>query len=1044
MKPRMQFSGRSAVVRSVLAFVLCVVATVQLYSQSVDWKEGGTVRWQATGSEKVWDSELDTFDVVFRVFDKASPIDTISLLVYYPESITAVQGRPAITIRLDGIKGAGSYIAKQTKAFYRTTDNRLATNESGDAVKLKISVFDTVNQAAAGAFDMECTYTDPVNNRKTKFRVRGGYRVRGFVIEPADVALNRGEEVKWKILATPRATVEISHGSSTQQVRADSSGIATYTYKLPASQPVEPVELSFRTSTTSTASVVRTVYVDTSFARPVVLRFPDKRGFQVQAFKDQATLNKRRRRAEFNRPEHFRATNFKVTDTACSVELWRLPIDSVRTVGTTATLAGVSVKTDVMIAAKSDTSLANRAAPDSALVQWLRARELKAVGAIRNDSVAIKINGGVYDGKTVRIPCRRQRFEKQEVLDTATGTVAALHTVRGELVAVNWGIAPAGVFDARRARGLLLLGVTTTIDQRTTDSTRIRLNNRAMLGLVHTGSTTAVIACDSLNAIFMKKAKDSLTGMVPEYLLLYDFSAAATVSPDSIDNINQYDRGEQADLPVRYSYKGGNACGASSLTMALSTLLPGEARGIREVYHNALQIGLNKSDATTATVVPPETEQAFLWERAARWLWGDTVSAGMCLTSSSASVYTCRLFSPDLSGGGLDARLRPAYGMRTWDEVDSWLAAKRPVLIGTFLGTGTAPSGGHVILLLGVGNNPDVRKMLASAGADTNYYIVADPAGHFYANPDGSGMNAGHYGLAGKLDSLALGMSHSGWFGIYPRDKFRLRAGTEDSTRRTLSFFNDSAVYVRLRSRCTFATNCAKRIEGGGKIPDVITGVEQQQDVPPAVAIALRDSEGRRTGMNADGSLVREIPGSEVNISAGEEEGGDGADGYEVQLRDALLIGLRAPEPGQYTVEVTGLESTEYDVDIVMYSVAKIDYSRRSERDTVEPNEKREYDILIPTDVGESKEQSNHLLRTTYPEPAASVANVEFAVERPQQVRLSIVNMMGSEIAVLLDGYVDAGAHLARWDTGAVPAGVYFCRLETNGAVEVRKITVIK
>ncbi len=395
-----------------------------------------------------------------------------------------------------------------------------------------------------------------------------------------------------------------------------------------------------------------------------------------------------------------------------------------------------------------------------------------------------------------------------------------------------------------------------------------------------------------------------------------------------------------------------------------------------------------------------------------------------------------------MSDGNLDALLRPAYGMRQWTEVDGWLAQKRPVLIGTYLGTGVNRGGGHVILLLGAGSNPNVRKMLRSMNLDTNYYIVADPAGHFYANPAAGGMNTGHYGLAGRLDSLAIGISHSGWFGIYPRDQFRLRAGNEDSTRYTLSFFNDSTVYVRVRNRCTFATNCLTNgIDGKGG-PDIQNGTSE--DVPAVVAVMITDSEGRRTGMNADGSVVREIPGSQVDIAFGEEEGGDESEGSEIVLRDALAIGLRNPDPGSYKVEITGIDPTVYDVDIVMHNVAKIAYDRRRERDTVEANEKKEYEILIPSDIIEEGEPRNRMLRRTYPEPADAVATVEFELEQSRHVRLGIVNMMGVEVAVLMDEYTGAGTHFARWNTEQVPTGVYFCRIEVDGVVEVRRITVMR
>lgn len=1026
--------------------VLCCMP-LQLVAQYPDWSDGGYVRWSniiASGS-KEWDSTRDTLSVVLRIFDKVAPIDTVSFLVYYPASVTEVQGRPAITIRIDGYRGRGTQIAKNSKAFYRTTSNRLASNISGDVVSLTTSVFDTLNHSIAGSFDMQCTYEAADQSDNQKFHLKGVFVIRGVVVEPADVGLHPGEAMTFRMLTAPGAAVRVDEGNSSQQVTANAQGVATYVRTLSASQSVSPVKLLFRKDTASNAGVVRTIYVDTSFSRPVSLPFPDKRGFQILTCRTAPDKRNNTRRAEFSRPDKFRAVNFKDSADVSSVELYRLPVDSVFTTDTSAALACISVRAKVAVELHTDSLLsrASAASADTALVQWLGANEYRAVGSVQSDSLALRIRGGVFDGKTVRIPCRRQRFEREETRDSVAGTlVSARYTVRGEIVAANWGVAPAGVFANSRARGLVLISSTTFIDQRTSDSSHIAIQNPLMLGRVHAGAATAAAVCDSLNAVFLRKVKDSLIGAVPEYLLLYDFTASATVSPDSIDNINQYDRGATDGLPVRHSYAGGNACGASSLTMALSALLPPSQRyTLSEVYNNTLQIGLRKSDATTASVVPAETEQAFLWERAARWLWGDTLSAGMCLTNTNASVYSCRMYTPDLRTAGLDATLLPAYGMRRWVDVDAWLGRKRPVLIGTYLGTGTNPSGGHVILLLGVGANSEVRSMLRSMNVDTNYYIVADPAGHFYANPAAGGMNRGHYGLAGALDSLCVGISHSGWFAMYPRDQFRLRAGNADSTRYTLSFFNDSTVYVRFRSRCSRAACATNGVDAKG---DNVLLAGEQVDVPATVSVTVVDAEGNRTGMNADGSVVQHIVGSSVDVAFGEEESGDNSNGSDVQLRDALVIALQKPQPGAYKLEITGADNTEYDVDIVMVNVAGHKYERKSKRDTVESGQTLSYDILIPTDVPEEVNAPYQLLRRTYPEPAGYLAHVEFALERSQHVRLSVVNMMGAEIAVLVDHYVESGVHLASWSTERVPAGVYFCRIEVDGVVEVRRITVLR
>lgn len=1017
-----------------------------VYSNAVaqfnDWTEGAHAEWNYT-SQKLGQRSWESPNALLRIFDKVAPIDTVSIIINYPEPHNTELNKPAIIVRIDGFSGVKKYLVPKSKAFYRTTTNKLAANESDDTALIDITAFDSLSQTIAGTFDYRCTYTDA--DGSSKVTVKGKFSIRGFTIEPTTVVLAQGEDVTYKILTSPDVVATIQDNAGAHEVTADARGIATFAKSISSSHAGAPESLVFATSSEATAGKVsRTIYIDTSFAKALVLPMPSKAGFQVQSCKTDATLDKQKRRIEFHRPDKFRLKEITTTDSTVRAELWRLPIDSVYNRDTLTALAGITVQTEEMLAVQHTTDLLNQGAADSALAQWIRTQQYKPVGTMSDDSVAMKIQGGVYNGKTVQIPCRRQRFEKEEERQQVDGSLSAqLHTQRGEALAFNWGIAPAGVFHATRARGIVLLSVKADITTRTSDSTLIALNAAGMLQQIHAAVSSAKQAGDSVSSALLNRMKDSLQGAVPEYLLLYDFSGDYTVSPDSIDNINQFDRGISDNLPQRFSYQGGNACGASSLTMALSALLPPADRPtLEEVYHNTLQIGLHKSDATTATV-PSETAQSFLWERATRWLWGDTVSIGICLTNTGGQQTSCRTYDPSFASASIDSVLLPAYGTQTWADADAHLLLRQPMLIGTYLGTGVGVGGGHVVLMLGKGSNPQLRKMLRSLGADTNYYIVADPAGHFYANPNAGGMNTGHYGLAGKLDSLCIGISHSGWFGVYPQDAFRLRAGNATDTRYTLSFFNDSSIVVRVRSGCTYATNCATN-GIGRKYPDILAGTAQE-DVPAPFAVYVVDPDGKKAGMNADGSILTDIPRSQAAFGLGEEESNDEFPGSETAFRDAVFIAIKAPKPGTYTLQIEGLAETAYDIDIVKRSVAETRYERKRVVDTLQPTQQKDYPILVPSAVWDNNTATNNkLLRGAFPEPFSSETTIEFVLVQPQHTRLVVLNSMGVEVAVVANSLFDAGVHRVRWNADAFPTGVYFCRLETSTGTETHKLMLIK
>ncbi len=86
-------------------------------------------------------------------------------------------------------------------------------------------------------------------------------------------------------------------------------------------------------------------------------------------------------------------------------------------------------------------------------------------------------------------------------------------------------------------------------------------------------------------------------------------------------------------------------------------------------------------------------------------------------------------------------------------------------------------------------------------------------------------------------------------------------------------------------------------------------------------------------------------------------------------------------------------------------------------------------------------------LRGVHPNPFNPATTITFAVDRAQDVRLSIHDLKGREVAVLTQGPWPAGEHTARWDgtdTRGRPqaSGVYVVELRGETAREARKIVL--
>ncbi|MDX1420067.1 MAG: FG-GAP-like repeat-containing protein [Rubricoccaceae bacterium] len=83
-------------------------------------------------------------------------------------------------------------------------------------------------------------------------------------------------------------------------------------------------------------------------------------------------------------------------------------------------------------------------------------------------------------------------------------------------------------------------------------------------------------------------------------------------------------------------------------------------------------------------------------------------------------------------------------------------------------------------------------------------------------------------------------------------------------------------------------------------------------------------------------------------------------------------------------------------------------------------------------------------LVTVSPNPLRQRATLTFETAEATPARLAVYDALGREVAVLLDGVVEAGRHTAPFDARALPAGVYLWRLATRGGVETGRLTVVR
>ncbi len=83
-------------------------------------------------------------------------------------------------------------------------------------------------------------------------------------------------------------------------------------------------------------------------------------------------------------------------------------------------------------------------------------------------------------------------------------------------------------------------------------------------------------------------------------------------------------------------------------------------------------------------------------------------------------------------------------------------------------------------------------------------------------------------------------------------------------------------------------------------------------------------------------------------------------------------------------------------------------------------------------------------LAQNYPNPFNPNTCIRYGLPGPSNVRLTVYDMLGREVSVLVDERRDAGVHQVTFEGGNLASGVYLCRLKADSYVETRRLLLVK
>ena len=151
---------------------------------------------------------------------------------------------------------------------------------------------------------------------------------------------------------------------------------------------------------------------------------------------------------------------------------------------------------------------------------------------------------------------------------------------------------------------------------------------------------------------------------------------------------------------------------------------------------------------------------------------------------------------------------------------------------------------------------------------------------------------------------------------------------------------------------------------------------------------------------------------------------------------------------GQFAMDGLGNGTVNIVMSGVQYAETQGSVTIPGASGNTEINARRN-DATLPVDKPAAP--SKLVLAQNFPNPfgagspsASASTSIAFSLPSAGTVTIRVFNLIGRQVATLVDGDREAGNHTVAWNASAFPAGVYIYRIEANGAVLTRRMALLK
>ncbi|MFZ1321919.1 MAG: YCF48-related protein [Ignavibacteria bacterium] len=85
-----------------------------------------------------------------------------------------------------------------------------------------------------------------------------------------------------------------------------------------------------------------------------------------------------------------------------------------------------------------------------------------------------------------------------------------------------------------------------------------------------------------------------------------------------------------------------------------------------------------------------------------------------------------------------------------------------------------------------------------------------------------------------------------------------------------------------------------------------------------------------------------------------------------------------------------------------------------------------------------------YVLSQNYPNPFNPVTKIKYQIPEDQFVSIKVYDILGKQIQILQNNFIKAGSYEIKFESGNLPGGIYFYKIETQNYFETKKMILLK